>query len=152
MALRNRAMGRRIAELRETRRLSQPAAADKVGVSLRAYQKWEAGGGIRYPNLERLADTFGARVEDITGQDSTPDPFRTSSQLDRLEDLAGSVYEQLEQVLANQETILQNQKTIIRRLPVPSANGAAKTAPRRRQTPKMPRQSASQKPPREATG
>lgn len=63
MALQQRAIGRRIAQLRERAHLTQDAAADRVGVTLRAYQKWEAGGGIQYANLEKLAVLFGTSVE-----------------------------------------------------------------------------------------
>jgi transcriptional regulator with XRE-family HTH domain len=85
MTLRQRAMGRRIAELRERAHLTQEAAADKAGVTLRAYQKWEAGGGIQYANLQKLADVFSVPVDRITGEEATPDPFQTASQLDRIE-------------------------------------------------------------------
>ena len=87
MALQQRAMGRRIAELRERSRMTQEIAADKAGVTLRAYQKWEAGGGIQYANLAKLAEVFRVPVERITGEDATPDPFSTAGQLDRIETL-----------------------------------------------------------------
>jgi len=57
--------GRRIAALRERYHLTQPAAAEAVGVALRTYQLWEAGHGISWGNLEKLADTFGTSVEII---------------------------------------------------------------------------------------
>ena len=73
MALQQRAMGRRIAQLRERAHLTQEAAADKAGVTLRAYQKWEAGGGIQYANLQKLAEVLQVPVDQITGEPSTPD-------------------------------------------------------------------------------
>lgn len=68
--------------MRERAHLTQEAAADKAGVTLRAYQKWEAGGGIQYANLQRLADALKTTVEQITGEVETPSPFRVSEQLD----------------------------------------------------------------------
>jgi transcriptional regulator with XRE-family HTH domain len=85
MALQQRAMGRRIAEFRERAHMTQEAAADKAGVTLRAYQKWEAGGGIQYANLIKLAEVLHVPVERLTGEESAPDPFQTASQLDRIE-------------------------------------------------------------------
>ena len=61
--------GERIKELRlaksrrEGRRISQMKAANEVGVSYRAYQLWEAGGGIKDANVGPLA-TFLESDED----------------------------------------------------------------------------------------
>jgi transcriptional regulator with XRE-family HTH domain len=82
MALQQRATGRRIAQLRERAHLTQEAAADRAGVTLRAFQKWEAGGGIQYSNLQRLAEALRTTVEEITGEAETPSPFKVSDQLD----------------------------------------------------------------------
>lgn len=82
MALQQRAMGRRIAQLRERAHLTQEAAAERAGVTLRGYQKWEAGGGIQYANLQKLANALKATVEEITGEAETPNPFRVGEQLD----------------------------------------------------------------------
>lgn len=38
---------------------SQQAVATETGVSVRAYQSWEAGHGISWPNLESLAYVLG---------------------------------------------------------------------------------------------
>lgn len=68
MALEQRAIGRRIAELREERRLTQPVMADRVGVSLRGYQKWEAGvAAPNWRNLEQLAEALGVTADDLIG-------------------------------------------------------------------------------------
>jgi transcriptional regulator with XRE-family HTH domain len=40
------------------RRVTQEIAADAIGVTLRAYQAWEAGGGIDPDNLKKAADFF----------------------------------------------------------------------------------------------
>jgi transcriptional regulator with XRE-family HTH domain len=119
MALQQRAMGRRIAELRERARLTQEAAADKAGVTLRAYQKWEAGGGIQYANLTRLAEVFRVPVERITGEESAPDPFATSTQLDRLEQRIGQLLDDhvsLQAEIDQQNALLARQSEILKRI------------------------------------
>lgn len=63
---RQREIGERIAEQREELRLTQPVVADRVGVSLRAYQNWEAGHTrIAWSNLERLADILQVPADQI---------------------------------------------------------------------------------------
>src|SRR4051794_11253493 len=55
-----REIGDRIAHAREDRRLTQPIVADRVGVTLRAYQNWEAGSTrVAWTNLPRLAEVLG---------------------------------------------------------------------------------------------
>jgi hypothetical protein len=61
----------------------QPQIAAEVGVSLRAYQGWEAGGGIAWPNLQRLADIHGVTTNWLEHGDERPEAAR--SQLDRIE-------------------------------------------------------------------
>lgn len=64
-------IGQRIKELREASPYPQPVIARAVGVSLRAYQKWEAGGGISYDNAERLANFHGVEVDWILKGNTT---------------------------------------------------------------------------------
>lgn len=64
--------GRRIKELREARHMTQPAVADLVGVTPRAYQKWEAGGGLHWNNTQALAEAFGVDTADILGRTREP--------------------------------------------------------------------------------
>lgn len=57
-----KAVGSRLKELREARspRIRQQAVADHLGISLRAYQFYEAGGtGIADENYDKLAEFFG---------------------------------------------------------------------------------------------
>ncbi len=61
----------------------QPQIADEVGVSLRAYQQWEAGGGIAWTNLKRLADIHGVSTEWLENGDERHEPAQP--QLDRIE-------------------------------------------------------------------
>lgn len=62
-AERQREIGARIKDLRG--RIPQPVIADRVGVTLRAYQAWEAGGGIAWDNLVKLAEVFGVSEDFI---------------------------------------------------------------------------------------
>lgn len=63
---RQREIGERITDRRKELRLTQPVVADQAGVSLRAYQNWEAGDTrIAWPNLEKLADILHMPVDDI---------------------------------------------------------------------------------------
>lgn len=92
MALEQRAIGRRIAELREDRRLTQPVVADRVGVSLRAYQKWEAGTSApAWRNLEQLAEVFGVSADYLLGaaQEKRQD---AQDQLDRIESELAAIH------------------------------------------------------------
>jgi transcriptional regulator with XRE-family HTH domain len=72
------------ARIRELRgQMPQPKMADRVGVTLRAYQRWEAGDGIRWDNLERLAEIHGVTTNWLLYGDERPEGAR--SQLDRIE-------------------------------------------------------------------
>lgn len=103
MALQQRSTGRRIAQLRERAHLTQEAAADKAGVTLRAYQKWEAGGGIQYANLQKLADALGTTVEQITGDAETPNPFQLSDQINGVNEEFRRDVDEIKQRLTNIE-------------------------------------------------
>lgn len=60
------ALGQQITAERIRRELTQPEAADLLGVSLRAYQDWEAGRRLpRARNLKRLREHFGIELEPI---------------------------------------------------------------------------------------
>lgn len=83
MAIESQAIGRRIAELRNQAHLTQPVVAERVGVSLRAYQKWEAGKTRpNWTNLEHLAEVFGVKEDEIIGDATLDDE---ASQLSRME-------------------------------------------------------------------
>lgn len=95
MALEQRAIGRRIAELREDRRLTQPVVAERVGVSLRGYQKWEAGTTApAWRNLEQLAEVFNVSADYLLGavQERRQEP---NAQLDRIEDAQRQILEEM---------------------------------------------------------
>lgn len=116
------AMGQRIKELREARRLRQQAMADAVGVSLRAYQAWEAGDtGIKWENAEALAVALETSASHILHGDlrekvdGTPDPFAAGDLDTRLANI--------EQALANRidhdrkiDAMLERQTAILKRI------------------------------------
>ena len=80
-AKQQQAVAKRIKELRGLR--PQPQMANEVGVSLRAYQEWEAGGGIKWGNLEQLAEVHGVTPNYILYGEEKPRGPKT--QLDRIE-------------------------------------------------------------------
>lgn len=99
---RRHAMGSRIKDLREGKRLRQQAVADAVGVTLRAYQAWEAGDtGIKWENAESLAgvlDTTASYIlhgPELEEAPSTPDPFSGEDRLWRLERQQDEIHAQV---------------------------------------------------------
>jgi transcriptional regulator with XRE-family HTH domain len=88
--------GERIKWLRERLHLTQEAMADKVGVTLRGYQEWEAGGGIRWPNAQKLAKAGNVQADWIMSGDRSETPDLSSqSQLDRIEENQRRIFEEL---------------------------------------------------------
>lgn len=91
-AERQKEIGARIKELRG--RIPQPVIAEKVGVTLRAYQAWEAGGGIAWDNYGKLADAFGVDEDYLLyGEREEPGDV---SQLDRIEAKLDTIMRALE--------------------------------------------------------
>lgn len=67
------ALGRRIASLRRTARLSQDQLADRAGVERRTIQRYEnAIRDPRYSDLLLIADALGLPLEDLIRQDIPP--------------------------------------------------------------------------------
>ena len=82
----------RIRDLRERSPFRQQDVADRVGVELRTYQKWEQK-GTGWENLEKLAEVYGTTAEAIW-KGETPDltatfngsvPQELQAQLDSIE-------------------------------------------------------------------
>jgi transcriptional regulator with XRE-family HTH domain len=71
----------------------QPQIAEQVGVSLRAYQEWEAGGGIAWANLKRLADIHGVSTAWLEHGDERPE--LAQPQLNRIENKLDEVLARL---------------------------------------------------------
>lgn len=84
--------GARITALRGTKR-QRPIAAF-CGVTIRAYQFWEKGGGIGWERLQLLASYHGVSPNWIEHGDDTP-AAQAAGQLDRLEDKLDAVLDLL---------------------------------------------------------
>lgn len=113
------ARGERIKARRQALRLTQPAVVDlltqKAGaqvVTLRGYQAWEAGGGIRWDNAKVLADVLGVDAEKLmvggpyVDKGETPDPFpvTTEDRLGRLEEQLRAIQGTLEELVTQLAT------------------------------------------------
>lgn len=86
---RQREIGERIAAHREELRLTQPVVAERVGVSLRAYQNWEAGHTrIAWPNLERLSGILQVPADQILNgaADAEPEAILLPTHLNEIMD------------------------------------------------------------------
>jgi transcriptional regulator with XRE-family HTH domain len=68
-------------------KVPQPIIAERVGVTLRAYQEWEAGGGLKWENYGKLALALGTTVEYLMhGTEETDDGLAPhATQLDLIE-------------------------------------------------------------------
>ena len=69
------AMGKRIAQLRKARNLTQQQLADQLNVTNRAISRWERGEG--YPEitlLPKLADSLGVTTDEILGHRTRKQP------------------------------------------------------------------------------
>lgn len=123
-------VAQRIRELRG--RMTQPAIAERVGVTLRAYQAWEAGGGIGGENLARLAAAFDVTEEYILYGPDQDKPPRT--QMDRVERKLDAILEHLgvsspDDPAADLERELAN--AVATSSSHGASNGSAARAPRR---------------------
>lgn len=105
--------GLRIKELRASRHLTQEAMADLLGVTLRGYQEWEAGGGIKWDNVKNLAGQLGVEPDYLMNgpKPETPDLLdggagglgRQIAELDeRVSQLADTINQLVNQLEATQ--------------------------------------------------
>jgi transcriptional regulator with XRE-family HTH domain len=90
----------RIRALRESTQRSQKAVASAVGVSERAYQAWEAGGNLTWPNAVALARVLGTTPSEIIDQEPEADTGR-----DPLQELHARGDRQDARFLAHQQEI-----------------------------------------------
>lgn len=75
MALRKERVAQKLASLRERNGLTQEQAAAKVGVTMRQWQRWEAGQSVPYPrNLDGIASKFGITVGEFFDEDNAGPP------------------------------------------------------------------------------
>lgn len=87
------ARGTYLRELRAGVHETQQDVADAAGVSLRAYQAWEAGGKIKWENAVRLAEHFKVDPEGLVERDGAS---LDESQLDRIEGLLHEILARLD--------------------------------------------------------
>lgn len=62
--------------IRESKNLTQKECADKLGVTLRAWQTYEQG--VSEPKQElliKIADMFDVSIDYLLGREKAPDPF-----------------------------------------------------------------------------
>jgi transcriptional regulator with XRE-family HTH domain len=123
--------GERIKWLREKKlHLTQEAMADKVGVTLRGYQEWEAGGGIKWKNATKLAE-LGDVTPDwlMSGEREVPDLSvlmngdGSQSQLDRIEEVQQQI---LAEIAAIRLALVQPSRRV-QRTPRESRSGREAT-------------------------
>lgn len=91
----------RIKQLREESPYTQAALADLIGVTPRAYQRWEEGGGIEWDHLERLAEIHDVEVMWIhrgSGRGPTPEMFRPDG-ASELREAVAALESKIDQVL-----------------------------------------------------
>lgn len=138
--------GERIKGLRMGRHMTQPAVAEHVGVTLRAVQEWEAGGGLQWENLKRLSNLFGVEPEYVMRGEQAgsaiPDLFAVNelSPTDRIEaqlkanaeaidDLARQMREMQAGLTANaaeaKQQIAEGVEAILQSLPPQRRTGTA---------------------------
>jgi transcriptional regulator with XRE-family HTH domain len=107
------ARGERIKQLREESPYTQPVLAEQVGVTLRAYQRWEEGGGIEWDHLEKLAEIHGVDVQWIhkgEEQGVTPDVLAT---LNGADDIRSELGRLVEAVARMDETISELRSDLV---------------------------------------
>src|SRR5947209_1554648 len=135
------ARAERIRQLRDERHLTQPAVAEAVGVTLRAYQAWEATGALRWENAKRLAafykidvhELWSAQVKDA----APPDPFTSANGDD-------PYAAALAEILDNQKRTQQKLEDIVALLTAPDAaaledkQSSGQGSRRKRRRPKTP--------------
>lgn len=93
-AERRQQISERIRSSRERKAFTQPQVAKRVGVELRTYQNWEAGGGTSHENYELLAEILGVSFDYLlTGGDVGPVREDVLSRLDATEDRAAELRE-----------------------------------------------------------
>lgn len=92
-------VGQKIAKQRVRLQLTQEEAATRIGVTHRAYQRWESGESMPYPrNIQKIAMAFEVEIDDLYA------PEVSAPELP--EDAATELAEKLDQVLDQQAELL----------------------------------------------
>lgn len=72
--------------LRRKKGLNQTAVAEKIGVSVQAYQKYEYGTAEpTFDNLSKLADFFGVTTDYLLGRETEPKPLEQLAKINGLD-------------------------------------------------------------------
>ena len=136
--------GQRIKELRESRHLTQEAMAETLDVTLRGYQEWEAGGGIKWDNVKKLAKFHKVDADFLMNgpQLETPDPFGDADQLNRIERRLDEIVKRLDSMtvvadeFVSQQTARQVSEAVGSAAAKPQRKPSA--SPRKRRTKQSP--------------
>lgn len=86
----DREFGRRIARLRQGYRLTQKEAANQIGVSYSAYQRYESGGLPSKRNLDRLISFYGCNEAWLIlgeGETYSKRKWDSNAQIERLKEV-----------------------------------------------------------------
>ena len=107
MALRKERLAERLLELRTNAGLSQEGAAQKVGVTVRQWQRWEQGESVPYPrNLDTIASRFGITVAEFFDEPPRADIAATLAALsERIAELEQTANEQAEEMAEMQAAL-----------------------------------------------
>ena len=101
-------IGNRIRELRKAKGWSQEKAAQEIGCSWRAIQRWEKGTVTpQWGSIEMLAKTFGVSTDqimgtvDVKGQGIEPEPLNV--RVDKLTLRLAALQAQVDQLLRERD-------------------------------------------------
>ena len=67
----------KIRRLRKERKMSQPAVAAEMGLSMRGYQNLELGTETRYTSLLRVAEFYDVSVDWLMGRTENRDAHKS---------------------------------------------------------------------------
>lgn len=67
----------KIRRLRKERKMSQPAVAAEMGLSMRGYQNLELGAEPRYTSLLRVAEFYDVSVDWLMGRTENRDAHKS---------------------------------------------------------------------------
>lgn len=91
--------GKRIAELRQQRKLSQRSLAKELGVSFSCVSLWETGQRkINIEQLQKVAEYFDVSLDYLTGVDALQKQDLTEEELQLVEMIKGLDEEQTQQL------------------------------------------------------
>lgn len=146
MAVRQRQVAQRLSQLRDQHELTQEQAAQRVGITVRQWQRWEDGTSMPHArNLKLTADAFGIRVQDFFdeaeierikgGANGELRPYDLEGRIDTLE-------QKLDELLRNQEVMLRmlrvRQRTARTRPNAPQAQADQQAPPRKKRAATRP--------------